>query len=137
MAKLDVASHVEASNLVRFARSAKYLGNGVAAIDFGSRARDIYDDYKEGGDWGRKMFVESSSFAGSMGAGYVLTGVGMDALDAALGVALAATPAGRVLIVGGLAVAGAAAAGSMYFDGVAERHAGSFYDRIMNWMSRL
>jgi hypothetical protein len=36
-----VASRVEATNLMGFARGAKYLGNGVAAIDFGSRASDI------------------------------------------------------------------------------------------------
>ena len=137
VAKLDVASPVEATNLMRFARGARYLGNGVAAIDFGSRASDIYDEYKEGGDWGRKMFVESLSFATSAGIGELTAFVGTAALEEGLAIALAATPAGWVILVGGLVVAGAAAAGSIYANSVAERNMGSIYDKIMGWMSRL
>jgi hypothetical protein len=113
------------------------LGNGVAAIDFGSRASDIYDEYKEGGDWGRKMFVESSAFVASAGIGELTAFVGTAALEDALAIALAATPAGWVILVGGLVVAGAAAAGSIYANSVAERNMGSIYDKIMGWMSRL
>ena len=116
------------------ARGARYLGNGVAAIDFGSRASDIYDEYKEGGDWGRKMFVESGSFAGSAMAASLATDAGVVALE----FMVAATPIGWVgLVVGGLVVAGAVAAGSIYANDVAERHLDSLYDKIMNWMSRL
>ena len=93
VAKLDVASRVEATNLMRFARGARYLGNGVAAIDFGSRASDIYDEYKDGGDWGRKMFVESTTFVATTATGSRLAFVGTAVLEVALDVALAATPA--------------------------------------------
>jgi hypothetical protein len=129
--------HIEATNLMWVARGAKYLGNGVAAIDFGSRASDIYDEYKEGGDWGRKMFVESSSFALSAATGDAVATAGMIALEDGLAIALAATPAGWVILVGGLVVVGVAAAGSIYANDIAQGHAGSFYDRIMSWMSRL
>ena len=79
------------------------------------------------------MFVESSSFALSAVAGDIATMAGMAALD----VLVAATPLGWVLIVGGLAVAGAAAAGSVYANSWTENNAGSYYDRIMSWISRL
>ena len=132
--KLDVTSQVEASNLVRFARGAKYLGNGLAAIDFGSRARSIYKDYKAGGNWERKMFVESASFAVSTGAGYYATAIGMSALE----FVVAATPLGWVgLVVGGLTVAGVAAAGSMGANNYLEKRMGSRYDEIMSWLSRI
>jgi hypothetical protein len=131
--RLDVGSSVEATDLVRFARHAKFLGNGLAVIDFGSRAGDIYTDYKAGGNWEREMFVQSSSFALSAGVGGALTVAGMGVLE----IALAATPVGWLLILGGLAVAGVAAAGSTYIGNLTEHTAGSYYDKIMAWISKL
>jgi hypothetical protein len=133
--RLDVGSSVEATDLVRFARHAKFLGNGLAVIDFGSRVGDIYTDYKTGGNWEREMFIHSSSLALSATAGEIATIAGMATLDIAI--AVAATPVGWVLIIGGLAVAGAAALGSVYVNNWTEKHAGSFYDRIMSWISHL
>jgi hypothetical protein len=136
--RLDVGSSVEATDLVRFAQHAKFLGNGLAVIDFGSRAGDIYTDYKAGGNWEREMFVQSSSFIASAGTGAGLTVLGMTAVETAIeAAALAATPAGWVLIVAGLAVAGVAAAGAIYSSGLSEKNMGSVYDRIMSWISRL
>jgi hypothetical protein len=135
--RLDVGSSVEATDLVRFAQHAKFLGNGLAVIDFGSRVGDIYTDYKGGADWGRKMFIESSSFAISAGVGEVATVAGMAILEESLAIALAATPAGWVLIIGGLAVAGIAAASSVGVNNWAGRNLGGLYDTIMAWMSRL
>jgi hypothetical protein len=60
-AKLNLTSGVQAQNLVRFTKSAKLLGNGLAVIDFGSRVGNIHNSYKAGGDWERDMFIESSS----------------------------------------------------------------------------
>jgi hypothetical protein len=137
MSRLDIGSSVEGTDLVRFARHAKFLGNGLAVIDFGSRVGDIYAGYKEGGNWEREMFIQSSGFALSVGVGIAVTDAGMGALGA-LGVAVAATPLGWVLlVVGGLAVAGVAAASSVGMDRLAGQHAGSVYDMIMRWLSSL
>ena len=83
------------------------------------------------------MFVESVSFATSAWTGEAMATAGMVALEDGLAIALAATPAGWVLILGGLAVAGVAAAGSMGVNAYFERHSGSIYDKIMAWVSRL
>ena len=58
-------------------------------------------------------------------------------LEESLAIALAATPAGWGLIIGGLAVAGIAAASSVGVNNWAERNLGGLYDTIMAWMSRL
>jgi hypothetical protein len=131
--RLDVGSSVEATDLVRFAQHAKFLGNGLAVIDFGSRASDIYADYRDGGNWERTMFTHSLSFATSVGTAEVATYVGMAALE----LAVAATPVGWVLIVGGLAVAGAAAVASVQMNSYWEHNGGSLYDKIMHWLSSL
>jgi hypothetical protein len=135
--RLDVGSSVEATDLVRFAQHAKFLGNGLAVIDFGSRIGDIYTDYKAGGNWEREMFIQSGSFTGSAIAGAFITTIGMEALEG-LAVAVAATPVGWVLlIVGGLAIAGAAAFGSIRVGNGLEKYLGTKYDEIMRWLSRL
>jgi hypothetical protein len=102
-------------------------------IDFGSRASDIYADYRDGGNWERTMFTHSLSFATSVGTAEVATYVGMAALE----LAVAATPFGWVLIVGGLAVAGAAAVASVQMNSYWEHNGGSLYDKIMHWLSSL
>lgn len=86
---------------------AKYLGNGLAVIDFTSRAGNVHTSYKSDGKWERELFIESSSFAASALTGTVVVNVGV----AMLGFIMVATPIGWVgLVVGGAVVAGAAAA---------------------------
>ncbi|MEJ2633623.1 MAG: hypothetical protein P8015_20875 [Acidihalobacter sp.] len=132
--RLDVGSSVEATDLVRFAQHAKFLGNGLAAIDFGSRVGDIYMDYKAGGNWERKMFIDSSSFIASAWTGAALTYAGVEAL----GFVIALTPFGWVgLVIGGLMVAGVAATGSVGMNNLSEHYAGTLYDKIMSWLSGL
>jgi hypothetical protein len=76
IAKLRVFDEVQATKLVRFSEYGRYLGNGLAVVDFGSRVSHIHDSYKSGGNWYREMFVESSSFAlsGSIGSGIAAAG---------------------------------------------------------------
>lgn len=88
VAKLNITSKVQASQLVRYGKYTKFLGNGLAVIDFGSRVGNIHNSYKAGGNWERDMFIESSSFAVSAGAGLATLKVG----GAALGILVAATP---------------------------------------------
>jgi len=50
VAKLNVASAAQAHNLVKFSNYGKYLGNGLAVIDFTSRVGNVHNSYQSGGD---------------------------------------------------------------------------------------
>ncbi len=129
--KLNVSGQIQANNLVKFSRQAKFLGNGLAVIDFGSRIGSIHNSYQAGGNWERDMFIESSSFAASATAG-ILT------VNAGLALLMVATPVGWIgLIIGGLAVAGTAAAVSIGANSYTKNNSGGLYDTIMNWISSL
>ncbi len=130
--KLDVSNPVQTNNIVKFAKQAKYLGNGLAVIDFGSRVGNIHNSYQAGGNWEREMFIESSSFAASAGAGIVAVNAGA----AALTFLMVATPIGWVgLIVSGIAVAGVAATASISANNYTKNISGSLYDDIMKWIT--
>ena len=58
VAKLRIFDQVQASRLVRFDRYGRYLGNGLAVIDYGSQVDHIHDGYKAGDDWCREMFID-------------------------------------------------------------------------------
>ncbi|BBA36163.1 uncharacterized protein sS8_4233 [Methylocaldum marinum] len=74
---------------------------------------------------GSGAVYESSSFAASGITGIIATNAGLALL-------LAATPAGWVgLIVGGAAVAGAAAGSSMLINSIFKENSGGWYDSIM------
>ncbi len=128
IAKLQVANQAQANNLVKFTKHTKLLGNGLAVIDFGSRVGNIHTTYKAGGNWEREMFVESSSFALSAVAGTA-------AVNAGLGLLLFATPVGWAgLIIGGIAVAGVAAATSIGINNAVKENSGNWYDAIMKFL---
>lgn len=132
VAKLNVASQIEANGLVKFSRHAKFLGNGLAVIDFTSRIGNVRNSYQAGGNWERDLFIESSSFAVSALTGTAVVNIG----SAALGLLVVATPIGWVgLIVGGVAVAGTAAAASIGMNNVVKNNSGGVYDSIMKWIS--
>ncbi len=134
VAKLNVTSQVQASNLVKLTQHAKFLGNGLAVIDFTSRVGSIHTSYKADGEWERELFIESSSFAASAGAGMLAVNIGA----AALGLLMVATPVGWVgLIVGGVAVAGVAATASITMNSVVKKNSGGLYDEIMKRISSL
>lgn len=129
--KLNVTTQVQANNLVMFSRHAKFLGNGLAVIDFGSRIGNVHNSYQAGGNWERELFVESSSFALSAVAGSL-------AVKGGLGVLMLAIPFGwAALVVGGLAVAGVAAGVSIGLDSYAKENSGKLYDEIMKWINPL
>ena len=131
VAKLDVMSQTQASNLVKFSRHTKLLGNGLAVIDFGSRIGNIHNAYQTGDEWDREMFTESISFAASAVAG-TLT------VNAGIALIMAATPVGWVgLIIAGVAVAGASAGASMAANYAFKQNSGSWYDSIMKWITEL
>lgn len=131
VAKLNVTSQVQASNLVKFSQYTKFLGNGLAVIDFGSRIGNIHNSYKAGGNWEREMFIESSSFAASAITGTAVVNAGI----AALSFMMVATPVGWVgLIIGGVAVVGAAATASYGMNSAMMDNSGDWYDSIMDML---
>jgi hypothetical protein len=128
IAKLDLVNTVQADNIVKFTKQAKYLGNGLAVIDFGSRMGNIHNSYKAGENWEREMFIESSSFAASAIAGTI-------AVEAGLTLLIFATPVGWLgLLVGGLAIAGTAAFTSIAVNEEIKNNSGKWYDSIMTLM---
>jgi len=130
--KLNVTGQVQANNLVKFSKHAKLLGNGLAIIDFGSRIGNIQNSYKAGGNWERDMFIESSSFALGASTGILAVNAG----TAVLSFLLVATPIGWVgLIVGGVVVAGVAAAASIKMNNYTKENSGNLYDEIMAWIN--
>ncbi len=134
VAKLNVTSQAQANNLVKFTQHTKFLGNGLAVIDFTSRVGSVHNEYKAGGEWERELFIESSSFALSAGAGILAVNAG----TAALGLLMVATPIGWVgLIVGGVVVAGAAATASITANNIVKGKSGGLYDQIMRRLSSL
>lgn len=131
VAKLNITSQVQASNLVKYSRQAKFLGNGLAVIDFGTRVGNIQNSYKAGGNWEREMFIESSSFAASASTGILTTNAGA----AVLGFLMVATPIGWVgLIIGGVVVLGAATAATITVNSYTKENSGKTYDQIMKWI---
>ena len=133
VAKLRVFDEVQATRLVRFGKYGRYLGNGLAVIDFGSRVSHIHDSYTAGDDWCREMFIESSSFAASAISATAVAAAGSAIAEASLVALVAATPAGWVLIVAGIGVTAAAAVTSIWFDKTVKESAGGWYDSIMKW----
>lgn len=130
--KLNITSQIQANNLVKFTQHAKFLGNGLALIDFTSRVGNIHNTYKSDGEWERELFIESSSFSVTALTGAAVVNVGA----AALGFLVVATPIGWVgLVFGGVAVAGTAAAASIGMNNLVKNNSGVVYDSIMKWIS--
>ncbi len=125
VAKLDVSSHLQAHNLVKFTRHAKFLGNGLALIELSSGMSNVYNSYKADGEWERDLFIESMSFGLSATAGSL-------AVNAGLSLLVFATPFGWAgLIIGGVAIAGVAAGVSMGTNSAIKQNSGAWYDEIM------
>jgi len=130
--KLELTSQVQASQLARFGKSTKFLGNGLAVIDFASRVGNVHNSYAAGENWERELFIESSSFALSAATGVAAVNVG----SAALGFLMIATPIGWVgLIIGGVVVAGVAAGASMGVNSFIGDNSGDVYDYIVKLIS--
>jgi len=129
--KLELANQVEASRVLKLAKATKIVGNGLAVVDFGMRASNVYDSYKEGKNWERDLFIESSSFAVSATTGTIVLESGM----AALGFLVVATPIGWIgLIIGGALVIGSAAVAGYEVNKITKENSGGIYDKIMRVM---
>jgi hypothetical protein len=94
----------------RLASKAKWTGYGALVVDAGFRAEDVYGQYKAGDNWQKSAAVESTAFAVEVMGGAAAGSVATTVVATALGVALAATPVGWVIIVGAGLAAGYAGA---------------------------
>ncbi len=125
IAKLNITSQTQATNLVKFGKYAKVLGNGLAVIDFGSRIGNIQNTYQANGEWERELFIESSSFVASAVTGTAIVNTG-------LAILMVATPVGWVgLIIGGAIIAGTAAGASIWANNKTKNMSGDMYDDII------
>jgi urocanate hydratase len=106
-------------------------------IDFASRVGEIQNSYQAGENWEREMFIESASFASSAITGEIVATGGAAVAEAALVCFLGATPAGWVLVIVGLAVAGVAAGASIYANNKIKKEGGAWYDSIMKWLGKV
>jgi len=122
--KLELVSTLQAGKLARFSKYGSALGNGLVLIDVGSRISNVQTTYKADGNWERELFVESSSFAVSAGAGILTAKAG----TAALMFLTVATPVGWV----GLIVVAAAA--SIVANTIVKERSEGWYDDIMEWV---
>ncbi|WDE05065.1 hypothetical protein SG34_027825 [Thalassomonas viridans] len=130
--KLDVTSQAQTSQLAQFAKYAKFLGNGLAVIDFTSRIGNIHNTQKAGGNWHRQLFIESSGFAASaaIGTGFLKAGT------YGLSLLMVSTPLGWAgFVIGGALVVGATAGASMTANNIITKDAGGIYDSLMRWIT--
>jgi hypothetical protein len=125
--KLQLVSTVQAGAVGRFSQYGKVLGNGLIIVDVASRIGNVQNSYKADGNWERKLFIESSSFALSTGAGSIAVGLGTKALM----FLTIATPVGWV---GFIVVAATASMGTNY---IVKEKSGGLYDSIMEWLNTL
>ncbi|MFV8783969.1 hypothetical protein ACNKU7_16235 [Microbulbifer sp. SA54] len=129
VAKLQLSNEIQAHKLVKFSQYTTLLGNGLAVIDFGSKAGRVHSSYKAGGNWEKDLFIESSRFAASAGAGVI-------AAKAGLALFMFATPVGwAAVIAGGLIIAGTATI-SITADRHFEKNGEMYYDTIMHALNR-
>lgn len=121
--KLEVTNQAEAIKLSNLGKNAGRAGAGLVVLDFGTRAADVYSAYEEGGDWERKMFKESATFAAGAITGELAV-YGMTLL-------LASTPVGWIGLV---VVAGVALAASASTAGYVSDHADNLYDSALRFI---
>ncbi|WDE13507.1 hypothetical protein [Thalassomonas haliotis] len=120
---IDLSSTRAFEIIKRFEKAANWGGKGVIAFDAGWRGYNVYQDYEAGKDWQRSAVMQTTGFGLSTAAGAVVGGA---VVKAGLGIAMLATPAGWVFVVGSALVLGFAAAKTG--DGLGQWLAGLAYD---------
>jgi hypothetical protein len=133
VAKLNVLNKVQANNLVNFGKYARFFGQGLVVIDFGSRVGHVHNSYQADDNWERELFIESTSFVAAAGTGSIVAWTGGTTLFCLA----ALTPPGWVLIVAGLAVGGLAAGASIKMNEIVKDNSGNLYDKIVDWLGAL
>ena len=127
-AKLNVTSQVQASNLVQLGKQAKFLGNGLTAIDFTGRAAGVIQTAGYGGNWERELFAESAGFVAGVSTGIIVAKIG-------IGILLATTPVGWVLLLGSAVTIAATLASATAVDRLVKNGAGRRHENIVSLVS--
>ena len=104
---IQFTTTAEFKNLRAFETGANILGKGLIVLDAGIRAGKVHTDYLSGKDWQKRAAVETAGFGLGTYAGLV---TGSAVIKSGLGIALLATPAGWVFIIGASITVGIIAA---------------------------
>jgi hypothetical protein len=104
---IQFTTTAEFKNLRSFETGANILGKGLIVLDAGIRAGKVHTDYLSGKDWQKRAAVETAGFGLGTYAGLV---TGSAVIKSGLGIALLATPAGWVFIIGASITVGIIAA---------------------------
>jgi hypothetical protein len=107
---ISLSSTKELRMIKNLTRRASRTGVVGLVVDAGFRANSVYDEFQSGENWQKSAAIETTSFASAgLGAVYI-GGAGASIAGAVLGVTLAATPVGWVIIIGAGLAAGFAGA---------------------------
>src|SRR5690625_143675 len=101
--KLIIDNVAEDQRLDRLARSIRYAGNGLIALDAGLRVRNIHESYQRNENWQRQFALEATGF-GFGGATGLLAGKAT--VGALTMIGLGATPVGWIVLIGAGVTAG-------------------------------
>ena len=95
--KLIIDNVAEVQRLDRLARSIRYAGNGLIALDAGLRVRNVHESYQRNENWQRQMALETTGFGfGGLAGLYA----GKATIGTLTFIGLGATPAGWVVMIG-------------------------------------
>ena len=108
---IQFTTTTEFQNLRAFETGANILGKGLIVLDAGIRAGKVHTDYLSGKDWQKRAAVETAGFGTSTFFG-IAAGQATIAGASNLGIALLATPAGWIIIMGAAITIGMIAAKS-------------------------
>src|SRR5690625_199728 len=95
--KLIIDNVAEVQRLDRLARSIRYAGNGLIALDAGLRVRNVHESYQRNENWQRQFALEATGFGGA-GIFGIAAAQGTVATLSAIGLGL--TPVGWVVVIG-------------------------------------
>jgi|GEM_PF-1685445 len=101
--KLSIDNVSQVQRLDRLARSIRYAGDGVIALDAGLRLRSVHESYQRNEDWQRQLALQTTGF-GAGGASGILAGKAT--VGALTMIGLGATPVGWVVMIGAGVAAG-------------------------------
>lgn len=93
----------------KIASKAKWVGYGGLAVDGYFRFEEVKHQHRSDGNWAKTAAIETAGFGAGGAAGIWAGSVATSAVGAALGVTVAATPLGWVLIIGAGLAAGVTA----------------------------
>ena len=101
--QIDLSSHYNFKLLKGYTKIAKGTGIIGLGVDAGFRAANVYDKYQTGGNWQKSAAIETAAFGTASAGGIIL---GSYAVSWALGLTIAATPIGWVILIGAGLAAG-------------------------------